>query len=488
MKCPDDPARTATYDLPLPQDQPPAADAEARPPALPQALLIRNVVWFCQFRWIIIALLAAFGVVGLFGDLMERLALRPPGIWPFVTAGILALENLVFLAHARRMRPATDSRGTMMNLWGQIVLDLLVLTAVVHYVGSIETYVSFTYLLHIVLACIFLSRRQSLAVTLIAVVLYASCLSAERLGWVAPAGLFMPASPPQGGAMRPGPFAVDFLSAVAIWLVVWYLASHLSAMVLDRDRRLAQANRRLLAAQDERARHMLLTTHQLKAPFAAIHANAQLLMKGYCGELPAEATTVVGRIAARSRRLAREIQDMLQLANLSSTGQQPPAWVELDLSELLRWCLGQVEPRAQERHIAVEADLHAAPVAAVEDHLKMLFLNLLFNAMSYSHEGGRVRVRCRPAAGAAGATVVIADEGIGIAPEKLPRIFEEYYRTREALQHWKESSGLGLAIVRQVAELHDIHVRVASRLRAGTTVTLRFPPGPAAPDKRREVT
>jgi len=212
----------------------------------------------------------------------------------------------------------------------------------------------------------------------------------------------------------------------------------------------------------------------LKAPFAAIHANAQLLLNGHCGRLPPEAVDVLRRISARCRRLAREIQDMLQLANLGSSSQEPAPRVELDLSKLLRWCIDQVWPMAREHAVVFDSDIGAMRTRGVEDHLKMLLMNLLTNAVAYSHKGGVVRVRgCCEASG--GARVTIADEGIGIPPEKLPSIFDAYYRTNEAVRHNKESSGLGLTIVKEVAELHGIRLRVTSRLGAGTTFELEFP-------------
>ena len=71
--------------------------------------------------------------------------------------------------------------------------------------------------------------------------------------------------------------------------------------------------------------------------------------------------------------------------------------------------------------------------------------------------------------------VTVEDHGIGISPEKLPLIFEQHYRTKEAVRHNVESSGLGLAIVRNVAERHNTAVRVTSQPERGTTFQLRFP-------------
>jgi len=116
----------------------------------------------------------------------------------------------------------------------------------------------------------------------------------------------------------------------------------------------------------------------------------------------------------------------------------------------------------------------------VEDHLKMLFSNLLSNAVLYSYKGGRVGVQCSRE-DPSRAVVAISDEGIGIAAKKLPRIFDEHYRTNEAVRHNKESSGLGLAIVKHVTELHGIRLQVQTQPGAGTTFKLWFPCAAAEP-------
>ena len=471
--------QTAIYDLPPVADGELAArDAETTGGAsLSEQLLVENVVWFCRLRWGVIAILSALGVLSLFPALMRRIGLRTGPDWPFALAGVLAVYNLVFLACARAPRKAGRPLRPVISLWFQIVLDLIVLTAVVHFVGSKETFIAFAYLFHIVLACIFFSRPQSLAVTGVACALYVGCVAAEGAGILSPLRSIY-ALPPMAMRLAPssGSALVVEVPIVSSWLVVWYLASHLSTMVRKRDNELARTNRRLIAAQAERAKHMLRTTHELKAPFAAIHANTQLLLKGHCGVLSDEALEVARRISARCSRLANEIQEMLQLANLSSTGQEPLPRVDLDLAEMLEWCAVQIEPIARQRGVVFEKDLRPAHVVGAEDHLKMIFRNLLSNAVTYSHKGGSVRVRCE-ARPDSSSIVTIADDGIGIFPEKLSHIFDEHYRTKEAVRHNKESSGLGLAIVKHVAQIHGIDVRVTSRPGAGTTFELHLPSG-----------
>jgi signal transduction histidine kinase len=438
-------------------------------------LLLNHVLWFVRLRWLAIFALGLFGSVGLGGhELFTRLDLRAPNGWPFLAAALLLLGNVGFLIHARRMGDSSRHEGASRNLWTQIVADLSILTMVVYYLGGLETPTAFLYLAHIVLACIFFPRRQSLTVLAIASCLYISCVGLERLSLTTP-GLYRDPALREAMAGHPTFAWLSVLAALGIFFVVWFLASHLSELVRGREAELAEANRRLTVAQRDKTRHMLRTTHELKAPFAAIAANAQLLLRGSCGPLPAEAAGVVRRIATRCRRLAAEIQEMLQLANLQSADEQP-ASVRLDVAEVLRWAIARVGATAQERRVTVDERLESTHVMAVEDHLKMLMTNIVANAVVYSNEGGIVRVRSRPEP-PAGPVVTVEDEGIGISAEKLPKIFDDYYRTEEAVRHNRDSTGLGLAIVRHVALSHGIRVQVESAPGRGTRFTLRFPHG-----------
>ncbi len=473
---PADSVQMHSYELPLAADRvpPPETTTGETGIALSEPLLIKNVVLFCRLRWIVVGTFAAFGILSLFPDLFRVVSFRPYVKWPFAIAGILALTNLAYLWHARRLAGPETPQCAKGNLWAQIILDLLILTVVIHFAGSLETYVPFTYLFHIVLACIFLPRSQSLAVTMIASGLYVGCVGVEVTGIIPSVGIYAGTGLRELIGLTRGVSAVYVMSALGVWVVVWHLTSHLSTMVRQGSYELAETNRRLLKVQEEKMKHMLRTTHELKAPFAAIHANAQLLLCGHCGKLSEAALNVASRIARRCRKLTKEIQEMLQLANLSSQSEEPLQWTELDLGSVLNWCIEDVQKVAEEYGIAIDDnDLHPAPTMGVEDHLKILFSNLLSNAVLYSRRGGTVHIRCGDLP-ADGIVVIIEDHGIGIPEDKLSRIFDEYYRTDEAARHNEVSTGLGLAIVRQIAEMHGIFIRVESNLGNGTKFTLRF--------------
>ncbi len=478
----------SSYELPLPAAETVSVGTEKKKTSLPEFMLVKNAFWFCRLRWIAIAILVVFGLSGLFTDRVAPFDLLLRSDWPLVMAGILSVANLTFIWHARSLVRSGARQGASLNIWSQMILDLVAHTFVVHFLGILETYALFVYLFHIVLSCVFFSRAQSLVVAVIACALLATCFGLEAAGLVSPTSVYADAWGGEHLDRIASASVLNVASAMVIWLVVWYMASYLGALVRERGVELAETNRRLVEAQEEKDRHLLRTTHELKAPFAAIHANAQLLLKDHCGPFTEEAREVLLRISARCRHLAREIQQMLQLANLRSASQESQRPADLSLDGVIRRSLERIRQVAEERKVTVEEDLSSVRVSFVREHLRVLLDNLLSNAVAYSHEGGLMRVECdRPADG--GPTITIEDHGIGIPPDKLPRIFDEYYRTNEAARFNKGSTGLGLTIVKHIAQMHRVRVRVESRAGVGTKFILRLPPGLAgrrAEEMKRE--
>lgn len=426
-------------------------------------LLRQNVAWFCRLRWIVVATLIAAGCAAFVLAPTRTCPWLTPG-WPLVVAVALAASNAVYLMLLARTAPGALS--VRVQFRAQIVVDLLLLTLVVHHVGSTSTHAPLLYSFHIIIACMFLSNQEALTVTAVATALYLACVTAEQAGlWP------VPTAPVNSIASA---LVLQAGSLVVIWLVTWYLVSRLADSLHRRERELAATNHRLEASGVERMRHMLQTTHELKAPFAAIHAQTQVLLEGYCGPLPGEARRVVQHIADRCAALSQQIRDMLQLANLRSEAQGLSQRQEIDVATLIESCVARIAPAAALRSVTIETDVTPTPFPGVEDHLRMLLDNLLANAVNYSRDGSKVTVQAVRLPGGS-VSVVVADEGIGIPADKLPRIFDDYYRTKEAVKHNPSSTGLGLAIVRDVAGAHGIEIGVTSVPGRGTRFVLTFP-------------
>ena len=124
----DESIQPSAYELPLLQELPAYAEIKGSERPLPESLLVQNTLWFCRFRWLVIATLVSYGILGLFPGATRYFGIRYPGVWPFATAGILVLSNIAFLYF---FRAKTSPARTMFNLWSQIITDLVILTGVV---------------------------------------------------------------------------------------------------------------------------------------------------------------------------------------------------------------------------------------------------------------------------------------------------------------------------------------------------------------------
>lgn len=438
------------------------------------AILQQNANWFCRLRWIVVITLGLAGAGGLFPGTLGHLGLSlHPGL-PLCAAALLAGLNIVFVRLARTAGARRGAWSVKRVLWLQIGCDLVVLTAVVHWLGSDLPAAPFMYLFHIILACIAFSPAESVLVLGLAATLYLVSVILETQGILPPLCVLTAHQLSTPPALSSAAVGYRVGSTFLVWAVIWYLVSWLARKLQQHEYQLEATNLQLEASCEERSAHMLQTTHQLKAPFAAIHAQTQLLLGHYCGELPERAYRVVETIAARSMALSRQIQQMLQLANLRSQGQTRPLRKELDVAQLITAAVTRVEPAARQRAIAIILAVQRSPVRVVEDHLTMLLDNLIVNAVSYSHEQGTVEIGCHPD-GADHVHITVRDHGIGIAPEKLPRIFDDYYRTEEAVRHNRTSTGLGLAIVRQAARAIGATIQVDSAPKWGTRFTVTLP-------------
>jgi len=458
------------WDKPLP-----ARGAVVRPPdnaRLSDEVLVRNARWFIRMRWIVVCILAVFQTVEIAdGTFLSQFGMAGNGIWQAAVACVLAASNLWHTV-ALRNRAISGLIPPFANLWTQIIIDLACLTVVVHYLGSVGTPAPFLYVLHIVLAGIFFPRRASIIVVLMVWAGYSLCVVLESAGTLSPAGLLA------GGLQNPAALSAGnamLQTAVLeiLFLLVWYFVSYLSNIIRTHEKELVEADKQMAALMKEKERYAVQVTHQMKSPLDVIRGNASLILNGYCGAFSGEAVEFIQRIDSKAKNLSRLLVDMLNLSRVS-TGAETP-YRTLDLAAILGECLAEQRTAAALRQITIEADIRPAQCSGDPEQVRLLLENILSNAVAYSYEGGKVQVRCGHEPGKAGVSFSVKDAGIGIALEKIPRIFEEYFRTKEACAHNSASSGIGLAIVKKIAQNHKLRISVESEPLKGTLFTVFFP-------------
>ena len=226
-------------------------------------------------------------------------------------------------------------------------------------------------------------------------------------------------------------------------------------------------------------------SHELKTPLSLIRMFGELLMTGkHKGE---GMTREYGGIITReSERLAHLIDNVLDFARLER-GKASYNFAEGRLEEVVERALDVYRHRIEKEklRLTTEIEPNLPPVRMDENAMTLVLLNLVDNAVKYAGEAGEVVVRLRRAPGAVALSVV--DHGTGIAPDEQRRIFDRFYRATSARARNVRGSGIGLALVKHIAEAHGGRVEVESAPGRGSTFTVYVPAAPImtpAPEER----
>ena len=240
----------------------------------------------------------------------------------------------------------------------------------------------------------------------------------------------------------------DSSGEIVEWLGTTTDVQRLMELQEEKDRLVAQ-----LAEADRRKDEFLATlAHELRNPLAPLTNAVQVL--GMVGG-DAERIEQMRRMIERQlRHMARLVDDLLDVSRISR-GQVTLRRRGFDLVQVVRGAVESCQPLvdAQEHALVLDLPDTAVPVLADETRIAQAVANLVNNAAKYTPRGGHLRVQLRRGAGTT-VEVVVADDGVGIPPELLPGVFEMFVQAPGARGNRHGGLGLGLAIARQMAEMH----------------------------------
>ena len=215
-------------------------------------------------------------------------------------------------------------------------------------------------------------------------------------------------------------------------------------------------------------------SHELRTPLSILRGYIETLLDS--PKTPREELTRILRVMERhSDRLELLVEDLLTLAQLES-GNPNLQMGTVELSSFLPEIVRDWERKLAMKQLAIVVDLptELPPISADRTRLQEALYNLLDNAVKYSREHGEIRLSARRRDGEM--VLAVSDDGIGIATEDLPRIFERFYRADKARSPDNvRGTGLGLAIVKHIAQLHGGRVEAESELERGTTIRVILP-------------
>jgi len=211
--------------------------------------------------------------------------------------------------------------------------------------------------------------------------------------------------------------------------------------------------------------------HELRTPMASIYGFSELLLARKFSE--EQRRDLLETISRQATRMSTIIDELLDLARIEARQSKDFVLEHLPLQALVKQVLNDYNPPTGRTPPELFAGEHPLQVRADRDKLQQAVLNVVSNAYKYSPQGGAVQVRCLLDEAGQRAGMEISDQGIGMTPEQVARLFERFYRADTSGQI--PGTGLGMSIVKEIVELHGGQVDVTSSPGEGTSITLWIP-------------
>lgn len=249
--------------------------------------------------------------------------------------------------------------------------------------------------------------------------------------------------------------------------------AELEGKVAARTEELARANEALREADRRKDEFLATLAHELRNPLAPIRNSLEIL--SLAGDSPEAVRAQRERIERQVGHLQRLIEDLLDVSRIT-TGKMRLQPEPLVLCDVLDVALEASKPALDRAGLVVEVRAPDAPVRLVGDRVRLaqVFTNLLVNAAKFTEAGGRVTVTASVAGGTV--SVTVSDTGVGFAPELGPKLFDLFTQADRSLNRSQSGLGIGLALVRRLAEMHGGTATAASAgPGTGATFTVTVP-------------
>ncbi len=216
-----------------------------------------------------------------------------------------------------------------------------------------------------------------------------------------------------------------------------------------------------------------MVAHELRSPLVSIRQQNSVMLEGLAGPLQEKQQDFLNKGLKKIDSLLELINDLLDIAKIEE-GKHIQHQVPVDIGQIIKDTASLMEVRAKKQKIDLSYSLqNLRPVQADPKSMEEIFSNLITNAINYSPEGGKVVVSARGLSEYL--EIKVADTGVGIHPEELPKIFDKFYRVKHSKTRQVMGTGLGLSIVKGIIEAHSGTIDVDSVPNKGTTFRILLP-------------
>lgn len=423
--------------------------------------------WFIRIRWLAITTSLILGLVA------EKMSSDLNFTYIIVFIIALMAVNIGYFGYSKHMT-VQSLLYEKYFVKTQMLIDLILLTILIHYTGGIENPLFFIYFIHVIIASLMFKGKEVYQIATVTILLFSGEVVLSGGNSFMPTGFLTHHHIISGGDHLHDVNYILMMLA-SFWFVILFTA-FVTASMMDRYRvirdKLVRNQKKLISAEKEKMDFFRFVTHEIKSPVSTSLSAINAVLELYNAELNDNARNLLNRAQGRSQQAIDMVKDLSELTQGAIHNRQIRGNIELCtlIRKIVDDELGNNPKNIITKYIFPKTSIE---ISTYPDLLEKVLVNLVSNGIRYNREGGKLTIKLQRDNQLV--LISITDEGIGISTSDLPRIYKEFYRSAEAKQTAKIGTGLGLAIVKRFVGKLNGHISVSSELGAGTTFVIRLP-------------
>jgi signal transduction histidine kinase len=430
---------------------------------------IISIYWLIKLRWISTVFVILVTVIAKY---FLQISIQDKQI--YVLSFILLLLNLFSNLYVKgillnKIKQTLKSDKAVINF--QISTDLLILTGLLHYSGSIENPFIIVYIFHMILASVMLSVTESIIQTSFALLLLGLMVFLEFFEIIPHYSL-------DGFVSHELYLNAKYLGLTGlVFILVSYTVLYMTNFIVGQLKKFERINRianlSLLEKDEIKNKFVLRLTHDLKSHIYTIQSLLSVLRSNIYGKLEDTQEELMNRAYNRTVLISTFIKDLLNLTEMQLSDNFEMQ--EFSISKSVRELEYRLRKNAKAKSIDVNIfiDDQINCICANQFSIEQLLDNLLNNAIKYTNEKGRVGLRLEDKTDAI--LMQIYDSGIGIPADSISNIYQEFFRAENAKEFTRDGAGMGLSIVQEIVNKHQGKIWFESKENVGTTFYVNLP-------------
>lgn len=346
----------------------------------------------------------------------------------------------------------------------QMLLDTIALFLLVYYTGSIESPMFLLFVFHMIIGSLILPGVVIYSVACCIVVVFTSLVLLEYKGVIFHHAVSGFLSYPLYTDFN---YIISFSIFFAFLIFVSVLlANRIARQLYRNEQQLVETIEKLNMAEEEKQKYIIGVVHELKSPIAAVQSYIELILQKYLGPLSEKIETRLISARERANDAIELINNILNISRLRLISGMTTE--KIDVKKVICFVLEKQKSAIDAKRITVKLSDNRflrTPANGDKFLLEMAFSNILSNAVKYVNAGGIIDILITDRD--EGIYLDISDNGVGIPPTELEKVFKDFYRASNIKNKGYEGSGLGLSVVKQIILRHGGRISVESPGRIG---------------------